>query len=416
MANKTAPAKATPKQLQEIYDWAKAAGAKYPRLVVAQFVLESGWGTSFSGAYNPFGLKASAGQAGSVVPTKEEVGGVLVQEDAKFIDFPSVKAAVEYLVKLWYKDYESYKGVNNAANEEAAAYALRTAGYMTDSKAPTKLIALLKQLPSFASQIDIPPSAITPAPNVAGGAGTEPVLFTMEATQATWLKKSGEPAAELEDNQKIRVEPGKRYGVIELVEDVATGHSVMHLASNSGTWYVWPSHWRRYLPAATETPRVILTPVSKPGRTVALAADVDWTDFGFVLTPGLTVGEVLQWDPRRAPAPNSAVAGRVLRTVEQYAALRSAWAGPIGITSWLRPEPINSQVGGVPGSWHVTGEAFDSYPVGKSLDSYYQWLATRWAGGLGDGRPRGFVHTDTNGQPGAFVPGAGVRPARTWLY
>jgi uncharacterized protein YcbK (DUF882 family) len=85
------------------------------------------------------------------------------------------------------------------------------------------------------------------------------------------------------------------------------------------------------------------------------------------------------------------------------------------VTSFYRPEPINSQVGGVPGSKHTTGEAFDIYPVDRSLESFYQWIRVRWTGGLGDGRPRGFIHLDTRGG-GGFVPGAGVRPAAEWIY
>jgi len=36
---------------------AKAAGAKYPELVAAQWALESGWGKHTSGRHNYFGLK-----------------------------------------------------------------------------------------------------------------------------------------------------------------------------------------------------------------------------------------------------------------------------------------------------------------------------------------------------------------------
>lgn len=87
----------------------------------------------------------------------------------------------------------------------------------------------------------------------------------------------------------------------------------------------------------------------------------------------------------------------------------------MGVTSFYRPEPINAQVGGVPGSRHVSGEAFDIYPVDRSLESFYQWIRRRWTGGLGDGRARGFIHLDCRGG-GGFVPGAGARPAAEWIY
>jgi hypothetical protein len=46
---------------------AKAAGAKWPECVAAQWALESGWGKHFSGTWNAFGLKGS----GSTVNTQE---------------------------------------------------------------------------------------------------------------------------------------------------------------------------------------------------------------------------------------------------------------------------------------------------------------------------------------------------------
>lgn len=146
-----------------------------------------------------------------------------------------------------------------------------------------------------------------------------------------------------------------------------------------------------------------------------MPASVDWSDFGCLVTPNLTVGEILQWDKRRTPGPNASVRSKLLRTAAEFQKLRDAWGGPLGVTSFYRPEPINTQVGGVPGSRHTTGEAFDIYPVGQSLESFYQWVRARWTGGLGDGRPRGFVHLDTRGG-GRFVSGAGVQPVAEWVY
>ena len=92
-----------------------------------------------------------------------------------------------------------------------------------------------------------------------------------------------------------------------------------------------------------------------------------------------------------------------------------AWGQPLGVTSFYRPEPINTEVGGVPGSKHTTGEAVDVYPTNRSLEEFYQWIRRRWTGGLGDGRAKGFIHLDIRGG-GGFVPGAGVMPAAEWLY
>jgi hypothetical protein len=194
------------------------------------------------------------------------------------------------------------------------------------------------------------------------------------------------------------VEKGRDYAVCAYSEVVADGHAKVELAAGAGTWFLFEPHWRKLV-----------------GSGEAMQAHVDWDDFNCLVTPNLTVGEILQWDKRRVPGPGASVRSRLLRTAAEFQRVREAWGRPLGVTSFYRPEPINGQVGGVPGSKHVTGEAFDIYPVDRSLESFYQWIRTRWTGGLGDGRSRGFVHLDTRGG-GGFVPGSGARPAAEWLY
>jgi hypothetical protein len=98
-----------------------------------------------------------------------------------------------------------------------------------------------------------------------------------------------------------------------------------------------------------------------------------------------------------------------------YTMIRNSWGSSLGVTSFYRPEPINSLVGGVPGSRHTTGEAMDLYPVGRSIDAFYAWISSRWSGGLGDGRHRGFLHLDTR-DGGGFDAAGGSRPAVIWTY
>lgn len=120
---------------------ARACGARFPELVAAQWALESAHGTAVSGKHNYFGLKGS----GSSHVTQEEVGGHMVTITAGFIDFPSLKSCIAYLVSRWYLDYRGYKGVNHCATAEDAAYDLKRQGYATDSAYPQKLIHLMQQ-------------------------------------------------------------------------------------------------------------------------------------------------------------------------------------------------------------------------------------------------------------------------------
>ena len=117
---------------------AQDAGAKCPNLVAAQWALESGWGEHESGKNNPFGIKGK----GVVINTVEWNGNSYVNQKDEFKSYPSVKAAVEELVDRWYKDYNGYKGVNNAPNCIAAAKELQRQGYATAPDYAEKLIGL----------------------------------------------------------------------------------------------------------------------------------------------------------------------------------------------------------------------------------------------------------------------------------
>lgn len=237
------------------------------------------------------------------------------------------------------------------------------------------------------------------APGPAAEGDDDKPLFTLEALQNTWLKKKPVQAAELKAREKLAVHTGRRYGVRKLTELPGDAHARVELAAGAGTWLVFLPHWE------------VIQPVGE-----ALVAEIDWSDFDCLVTPNLTVGEILQWDRRRIPGPDASVRKRILETAAEFQRIREAWGAPLGVTSFYRPEPINQQVGGVPNSRHVSGRAMDIYPSSGSrgLEEFYQWIRRRWRGGLGDGRRRGFIHLDTDG--GGFVPGGGATPAAQWDY
>jgi len=120
---------------------ARRVGARFPELVAAQWALESSFGKHMSGKWNVFGLKGQ----GSTKTTQEFYDGQWVTIKDGFIDFPSLAAAIEYLVVRWYKDWRQYKGVNNAPNRYAAARMLKDQGYATDPDYAAKLSRLMKQ-------------------------------------------------------------------------------------------------------------------------------------------------------------------------------------------------------------------------------------------------------------------------------
>ena len=130
-----------------IYEMAVQAGAKFPEAVVAQYQLETTAGEDNIGDNNFFNLKAVEGMDYTEEVVDEyEVDGKIVQEKAKFINFNTAQEAVDYLVKLWYKDYEGYTGVEtNSENAGEVAEKLQAETFATDPNYANKLKKILKQ-------------------------------------------------------------------------------------------------------------------------------------------------------------------------------------------------------------------------------------------------------------------------------
>jgi hypothetical protein len=374
----------------EVESIAQKKGARFPELVAAQWALESGWGAKTSGKHNYFGLKSTGPAKATLATTQEEEGGEMVTIQDWFLDFDSLEACIAYLVQRWYQDWRGHKGVNRAADRNAAAHLLQAEGYATDSKYASKLIGLMDKHAAATVQL------VRPVQQASAQAGP---LVRLEALHDTWLKKGMEQATELPEKERHPVGRGRIYEVLEWIEVPQDAHAKVVLAHGAGTWFIWEPHWRKLTGAGEAMPR-----------------QVDWSDFQSLVTPHLTVGEVLRWDPRRIPS----AAGdkrRIIETAKQFEAIRAAWGGPIGVTSFFRPPAVNAAVGGVPNSTHISGQAMDVYPVGRSIHAFYQWMLPRWSGALGDARPRGFLHLDRRPEGnGRFVPGGGVRPWVTWIY
>lgn len=120
-------------------------------LQTAQAILETGWGQSipvdkYSGkmSYNLFGIKGSA-SAGSVLSnTWEEYNGVAYRTDAKFRAYGSAQEswADHNHFLLTGARYEPFCKVMFDSSQ--GAWALKRAGYATDSKYPVKLLRIIE--------------------------------------------------------------------------------------------------------------------------------------------------------------------------------------------------------------------------------------------------------------------------------
>lgn len=121
-------------------------------LQVAQAILETGWGQSvpvdkYTGqpSYNLFGIKGE-GPAGSVVHnTWEEYKGIVYRVDARFRAYhnPAESWEDHKHFLLTGSRYEPFRAVMH--DSILGAWALKRAGYATDSQYPLKLIDLIKR-------------------------------------------------------------------------------------------------------------------------------------------------------------------------------------------------------------------------------------------------------------------------------
>ena len=138
-----------------IYDMAVKAGAKFPEAVVAQYQLETTAGKDNVGTNNFFNLKAVEGMDYTEKVVDEyEVDGKKYQEKAKFINFDSAQDSIDYLVKLWYKNYKEYTGVETGSeNAGEVAEKLQAETFATDPNYADKLKRILKENEGLISKI-----------------------------------------------------------------------------------------------------------------------------------------------------------------------------------------------------------------------------------------------------------------------
>lgn len=128
-----------------IYQMAVEAGAKFPEAVVAQYDLETTSGEDNIGTNNFFNLKAIEGQDYTERVVDEYINGEKVQMKDKFINFKTAQDAVDYLVKLWYKDYDGYTGVETDSEDVGeVADKLQSEQFATDPNYADKLKRIIR--------------------------------------------------------------------------------------------------------------------------------------------------------------------------------------------------------------------------------------------------------------------------------
>lgn len=141
---------------------AKYAGSDYCiECILAQAILESGWGKSSLASvhHNYFGMKTGRGWKGEKVEldTKEEINGKLITVKGSFRSYADIESGIAgYFEFIKYPRYANLKGCKNYKDY---AHILLSAGWATSSTYADSLIKIVETY-----LMDAPAPAPAPAP------------------------------------------------------------------------------------------------------------------------------------------------------------------------------------------------------------------------------------------------------------
>lgn len=134
---------------------AQRAGRKLnvdPMAIVAQAVLETGWGNHVmrdadgQHSFNLFGIKASASWDGDTVKKKtlEYRNGIAAQEYAAFRSYASLESAFDDYVRFLQQNPRYQNALNANSEAKQWGFSLQKAGYATDPNYGNKIASLLE--------------------------------------------------------------------------------------------------------------------------------------------------------------------------------------------------------------------------------------------------------------------------------
>jgi hypothetical protein len=170
------------------------------------------------------------------------------------------------------------------------------------------------------------------------------------------------------------------------------------------TWFVYNQHAQVLHDGKVVYP---LNPSPPPFTGISFKlpgnASTFFTDQPIVPGGNLTWGEATR-NAERIPANESEV-NNILALAKQLQRARDQIGKPFNITSWYRPEPYNTQAGGVPNSQHLTGKGADFWVEGFTGRELAFQLLPWWQGGIGaySGARAQILHLD-------------IGPKRTWGF
>jgi len=213
--------------------------------------------------------------------------------------------------------------------------------------------------------------------------------------QPTWLKSDDVQASDLDEKHKFFIKPGGEFPLHSYSTNAKTGHLVVtfgkdkdgHQLSFQGRnrWYVFKSHVQ-VLENGAATHRIPKEIHVLPKEPLKGAFRIPGFESIFYLNQPIFPGSTFYWDEAThggTRIPTKEAATRIIQLVKKLQPYRNDIGEPFRVTSFYRPEPFNSRVGGAKYSQHLTGGAIDFYIVGWDSFKLYNYFHPRWDGGLG---------------------------------
>ena len=239
-------------------------------------------------------------------------------------------------------------------------------------------------------------------------------MATLHIIKSTWLKQAAVQSSGLSDGNKYAASAGQTFELasFESIEDLSKNDGDSHVkiflaepVKEKRTWYVFQRDV-----AIMDGDRVLFPSPEDDERTanrkLAIAHDysgiVLWlpggrkvhSDEPIIKSGNFSWGEASHGG-ERIPKDKQTVE-RIVKLAIALQDARAAIGRPFRITSWYRPEPFNSRVGGASRSQHLNGGAVDIVVEGYSGAQLARKIKPFWPGGVGiyPGNRKHILHLD----------------------
>jgi hypothetical protein len=254
--------------------------------------------------------------------------------------------------------------------------------------------------------------------------------FVLKVTQNTLFKRRPLQSSELSAEEVQAIAKGAAFELQSYAYANAQGDFNSHIKfalerqddyiRGLSTWFVYDRHAQvefdndvvypiPQVPSSTPSPAPAPSPSPSPGvsapppfrgRSFRLPGNQStfYTDQPIIPGGNFTWGEATK-NGTRIPR-NTQEVSNILALARQLQRARNQIGRPFRITSWYRPEPYNTQAGGVSNSQHLSGRAVDVSVSGYSGRQVANALMSWWPGGVGvyPGSRRHIVHLDIGGR------------------